>query len=500
MPPVNTNETLQLIKAAQASPLKPPADDNLSKSWTQGSGLVNYDLQKPSQKLYPVITPLRNMIPRVPGNGGTATNWKAVTGINTTRTRLGVSEGNRGGVMSTTVVDKVASYKGVGLEDNVTFEADYAGEGFEDVKATAVEGLLRAVMIGEEELIIGGNGSLALGTTPTPTVAAVVGGGALTAVAHSIYCVALTLDGYMSSSVANGLPGQITRTNADGTEDTFGGGNAKISAVANATPAANGSIQASVAPVAGAVAYAWYWGTGAGAAATLGAITTLNSTLITVDAGTGTQAANDAKVGTDYSTNALVWDGLVTQIATAGSNSYYRALATGTPGTGTQLTSDGAGGVTEINTALKAFWDNYRLSPDLILVNSQELQSITNLVIANGGAPLFRFNMDGGAGTVQAGVIVGSYLNKFTMDGGALVKVMLHPNVPPGMIIFYSKSIPYPLSNVRNLLQFKMRRDYYQIEWPLKTRKYEYGVYADGVLQNYFPPAFGMITNIAPSS
>ena len=42
----------------------------------------------------------------------------------------------------------------------------------------------------------------------------------------------------------------------------------------------------------------------------------------------------------------------------------------------------------------------------------------------------------------------------------------------------------------------RCRRDYYQLEWPLKTRKYEYGVYFDGVLQNYFPPAFGMITNI----
>jgi hypothetical protein len=40
------------------------------------------------------------------------------------------------------------------------------------------------------------------------------------------------------------------------------------------------------------------------------------------------------------------------------------------------------------------------------------------------------------------------------------------------------------------------RRDYYQIEWPVKARRYEYGVYFDGVLQNYFPPAFGILTNI----
>jgi hypothetical protein len=47
------------------------------------------------------------------------------------------------------------------------------------------------------------------------------------------------------------------------------------------------------------------------------------------------------------------------------------------------------------------------------------------------------------------------------------------------------------------VLQIKTRRDYYQLEWPLHARRYEYGVYTDEVLQNYFPPAFGMITNIA---
>ena len=41
-----------------------------------------------------------------------------------------------------------------------------------------------------------------------------------------------------------------------------------------------------------------------------------------------------------------------------------------------------------------------------------------------------------------------------------------------------------------------MRQDYYSLEWPLKTRKYEYGVYADGVLQHFAPFSMGIITNI----
>ena len=73
------------------------------------------------------------------------------------------------------------------------------------------------------------------------------------------------------------------------------------------------------------------------------------------------------------------------------------------------------------------------------------------------------------------------------------------PSVPGNSFSSFASglSIPDPLSNVKNLLQMKMRRDYYQIEWPLTTRKYQYGVYQDGVLQHYFPPAIGIITNVA---
>ena len=51
--------------------------------------------------------------------------------------------------------------------------------------------------------------------------------------------------------------------------------------------------------------------------------------------------------------------------------------------------------------------------------------------------------------------------------------------------------LPYPLAGVGNLMQIRTRQDYYQIEWPLRTRRYEYGIYADEVLQHYFPPALG---------
>jgi hypothetical protein len=477
-----TPATLQIIKDCW----KTPIDDVLAKSFTTGTGLVAYDLQPKALTLYPVITPIRNKIPRVGPYGGTATNWKAITGINTSHMALGISEGNRGGIPSTTTHSYMATYKSFGMEDNVTFEADYAAQGFDDVKALAIEGLLRAVMIGEEELIIGGNTSLQLGTTPTPTLVAAGTGSSLANAALTVQVVALSNRGYATATVSGGVPASVTRTNADGSTDSFGGGSAQVSAAATVTPTAGNSVTATVATVPGAVGYAWFWGTGG--TALLGAITTVNQVVIAA-AATGTQAAS--ALSADNSTNALAFDGLISQICTSGSGAYYNALPTGST-----FTADGAGGVVEINTALESFWDNYRLSPDLLLVNSQELKNITKKVIGGGGASLFRFNMQNGDNIVGAGSVVGNYLNPFTMSGGASIDIMLHPNVPPGTVIFMSRTIPYPLSNCPNVLQMKLRRDYYQIEWPLHTRRYEYGVYFDGVLQNYFPPAFGMITNI----
>ena len=51
--------------------------------------------------------------------------------------------------------------------------------------------------------------------------------------------------------------------------------------------------------------------------------------------------------------------------------------------------------------------------------------------------------------------------------------------------------------NVPNVAEVKTRRDYYRTDWPLKTRAYEFGVYAEEVLAVYAPFAMGVIGNIA---
>lgn len=477
--PVLTAENSELIKST------------FSQSGSATTGLTFYDLEAGAKFLYPVLTPLRNEIPRVTGRGGIQANWKAITGINTSGIRVGVSGGNRGAVMAITTQDYAASYKGIGIEDNVDFEAQYAGRGFDDIRAIAAKVGLQALMLGEELLLLGGNGTVPLGTTPTPSLTASTTGGTMTATTKHVVCVALTLEGFVNSSIAAGIPTSVTRTNADGSVDTFGGGSAQKSASASvATTGTTGSITATVAAVRGAVAYAWYWGASA-TAATLGAITTVNRVVMTTDAGTGTQTASNTDLpAADHSTNNLVFDGLLTQAMKSGSNAYYRSLD------GATLTADGAGGIVEIDTALKSFWDNYRLTPDTIWVSSDLALQISQKILQGNANGAYRIVVNMEQGMMVGGVMVATYLNRFSMNGANVLKVRIHPNMPAGMMFFSSTTLPYPVSGVGNVMQVRTRQEYYQIEWPLRTRKYEYGVYADEVLQHYFPPSMGVIANI----
>lgn len=460
-----------------------------AQSGSATTGLTYYDLEAGAKMLYPVLTPLRNEIPRVSGKGGIQANWKAVTGINTSGIRVGVSQGNRGAVMAVSVADYAAAYKGIGIEDNVNFEAQYAGQGFEDIRALAAKVGLQALMLAEEILILGGNGTLALGTTPTPSTTASTTGGTMTATTKVIVCVALTLEGYLNASVTGGIPTSITRTNADASTDTFGGGSAQKSAGASqATTGTTGSILATVTAVRGAVAYAWYVGASAGAA-TLAQITTVNKATLITDTGAGTQTGTDLP-SADNSINNLVFDGLIIQAEKSGSGSYYRSLD------GATLTADGAGGIVEIDTALKSFWDNYKLTPDTIWISSDLALTISQKILQGNANGAYRIVVNMEQGMMVGGVMVATYLNRFSMAGANVVKIRIHPNMPQGLILFTSQSIPYPVSGVGNVMQIRTRQEYYQIEWPLITRKYEYGVYADEVLQHYFPPSMGVIANI----
>ena len=211
MPTTDIQEVLSNLKSAQQKPLGGFPGTTMTKStFTEGmsqtSGLTFYDLELGAKFIYPVLTPLRNAIPRVSGKGGLAANWRSITAINTLGLRFGVSAANRGGVLAVATQDYSAAYKGLGVETSVDFEAQYAGQGFDDVRAIAAKTGLESLMLGEEAMILGGCSSAPLGITPTPTLSGLGTGGSLAAnLAQSVICVALTHDGVMNATLVGGM-------------------------------------------------------------------------------------------------------------------------------------------------------------------------------------------------------------------------------------------------------------------------------------------------------
>jgi hypothetical protein len=502
----------------------------LSKADTisQATGLLWYDLRPIVQLLYPFkeLIPLISKLPRVPYDGGSMFHWMRVIGIDAQGNQMGVSEGNRGSRISVTRQDQSATYKTLGRESSVTFQARWGSKNLEpEALALATQSTLRSVMIGEEIALINGNASLALGTCSTPTGGAVAASSGSSFTTGNVYviCVALTGMGFQgytpwnNANLTGGIPGQITKTNADGSQDIFGGGSGQPSAEATFPVTAGQTVKATVNPVPGAVAYGWFVSQASGTER-LAAITQSNQAIFTKPGSATAQPPTSLQVASAYvdnSTNALLPDGLISQVfgsvfGTAASPlmttnpnlpagvtlAASGALVYAAPAGNTGLTISGTN-INEFDLLLQAAYDQYKVGFSRVLMSSVDIEAFTGTMFAQGTNSQFRilFDAERTTGRIVAGHRITSYINKFF---GNTLDIDIHPFVPPGMIIFWSDRVPYELSGVTNLFEAHVRQDYYQVQWPFRTMRYEYGVYVDEVFANYFLPAFAVIYNLSP--
>jgi hypothetical protein len=484
-----------------------PGADDLQKSITTSTGLVGYDLQAPAKNLYPTLTPLRNRMPRVKGKTGTATNWKIVKSVNggAGNGSPWVPEGSRGPSVSYTTDTGVASYVTFGAEDDVSFEGVSAAAGFEDVMATMGMRLMQRTMMMEEIAILGGNNSVTLAKPTTPTLSASGTGATLPGAPSTYYVsvVAMTMEGYKNSSLAVGIKTSTSVTPAGGIDSNYTlqlGSSVPSDAQTQAITLGE-HLLCTVPAVDGAVAYAWFVGlTGA---QKLEAITTVNSLKISAPL-TGSARQTLATVAADsgdHSKNSIAFDGLLTTGMVSANGGYIKTFATGTAGVGTLLTSSGRGSVNEIDDMLQDRFDLYRVSPTVIYTSSQEAKNITNKVLSTGSAPLLNYFQDPKAGEykIAAGGCIEYYYNPFAVDGGTKIPLKIHPDLPSGTIMAYTENLPaqYQSNNVPNVAEMHERDPYYQILWPITTRKRSTGVYCSAVLACYFPQGIGILRNIA---
>jgi hypothetical protein len=428
-----------------------PGTGLVQKDVTQATGLVAYNLEAPSKLLVPVMSPLRNRIPRKNDGAGTAAEWKIITSLDTARTDIFTAEGTKAATVNITVTPKSAGYRTISKGDNNTFQSQWAGKGFEDVKARNILRLLAHVMIMEEMALLGADTTLAAVTAPTVVSAA--SGGSIADGTYSVICRAET-------NIGRGRKSTNTSTGA-----LAGGG--------------DNVITASVPVVDGAVRYEWYVGTAG--SERLEATTTINSVSLTALAGTGALASATA----DDHTDALAFQGLIRQIT---DNGVKKTLATGTNGTGTALA------LTDVDDLLQDQWDTWRANPDAIVVNSDQAIKLTKLVLAANGAPTMFMTSDASAiGNMTGGYRLTKYVSPVT---GKPLDIITHPYLASGTLLTLSFDMPFPGGDIDNVMEVQTRQEYMQIDYPLTSPKWEYEVLVDEVLKLYFPGSCGVIRNI----
>ena len=449
-----------------------------------------FDLEAPAKLLTPRPTPLRNRIPRKKGVG-TSHRVKRITGYTgtgtggqgqiwpgvseTTTTAFGSINFERGPKISYTADDIVLPYNSYSLSDSVSFDANFSGLGYQDLRQLSSTSTLYATMLMEERMMLMGRGTAsgysgALAAPSTVTLAAVTATGSVTALANNTYYVYVTADAGVSStgfgeSVLTSVQSQATTSQA---------------------------LTVTISPVTGAIAYNVYVGTTTGAAnakyqgRTTGTVFTLGGT---GTSSTGNQApytttgAVATRASSDTSAYSTGYDGILPTLL--GSSSGYINNIAGT------FSNTNPG--TEFQSVFAGLYNSVKADPDAILINGSDRKQLSDSIKGAANAN-YRLNItqDETTGAIL-GSVVGGIVNEVT---GKSVDLIVHPWLPQGVAPVISWTLPIPDTEVSDVWSNYLVQDYMGIQWPVTQFAYEFSTYFRGTFFCTAPAWNGIVSGI----
>jgi hypothetical protein len=452
-----------------------------------------FDLEAPAKMLTPRPTPLRNRIPRKKGVG-TSHRQKQIlgyTGTGTggvgnifpgitqdTTTTFGAINYERGPKISYAAQDLILPYNSYSLSDSVTFDANFSGLGYQDLRQLSSTSTLYATMLMEERMMLmargtasGYSGAL---SAPTFTLASPVASGSQTALAATTYYVNVTADAGISG---NGFGESILGTEA------------------NTAVASGDVLTITVAsPVTGALGYNIYVGTATGAA-NLKYQGTLKGTGTFTIQGAGAQGltGNNAPFTTtgaaasrataDTSAYSTGYDGILATVL--GPNTGYNNAINST------FSTSNPGG--EFQTAFAAMYQNVKADPDVVLLNGNDRKQLSD-AIKSGSNANYRLviNNPGEDGTTYGSVVTGLQ-NEVT---GKAVDLMVHPWLNQGVAPILSFTLPIPDTEVSDVWANFLVQDYMGIQWPVTQFSYDFSTYFRGTFFCSAPAWNGAVSGI----
>ena len=432
------------------------------------SSFAAYDLEAPAKLLTPRPTPLRNRIVRKKGVG-TAHRTKVISGFTGTGTGgqadiwAGQAEGStntfgslalqRGKKISYTAYDQTFNYVTYGLSDTVSFDANYSGLGFQDLRQLSATSTLYATMLFEEKAFLYGR-TTAL-TAPT-----------------------ITLTARTKVAGETALPTSAIYVYASADAGTFG--ESVASSVATVTPTSNQVVDVTISYVAGAIAYNVYAGASTGVSNCFYSGRTGSQTY-TLQGALPTTGANPSTSDTSAPANAF--DGIIPQIVSGGGqvNNINGTFSTTNPGA-------------EFQTIFANGYQAVKADYDEIYMNGADRKQLSDSIKSAGSSSAYRINLaQTDVGDYIGGAVVGSLVNEIT---GKNVNLTVHPWMEQGTSAVMSWTLPLPDSNISETWAWVGPQDYLGQSWPVIQQSYDFSTYVRGTLVGYAPTYNAVLTGI----
>jgi hypothetical protein len=477
-----------------------PGGADAAKSFTAGnlgigsvSGLVPFDLLAPSRLIYPVYTVFRNKLPRPPGQG-TARQAKVFTGVSGSQTggqgiidisipELVQANGslspsawplNLPPSGSQTEVDLNIPYRFFGLTESLSWLAQFAGQGFEDISALANLILLQEMMMGEEYQLLAGT-STALSVPGAPTLTARTAGSNETAIssAGSATYVAVTATNYFGETTA-------------------------VNYTTTVTPTTGQVIDVTISPSQGAQSYNIYVGTTSTNAGTFRMATGVGGVRFTLQGTVPSSGANAPLTDTGTGSNTRL-EGLIPTITgKSATTSVYPGGWQGgysNPSVGTHLSYNA------LYTALDALWESvyvtpgaFRADPAEIVGDGGDIMRLSTDVINQGAATNYRLWLDqADVSGVRVGAAVSEFQNPITRS---VLKLVVHPWMTQGTAMLMTYQLPQTWTNVANAWEMTCVQDYVSLAWPVIDATFRYSIFLYAALCGYAPYYSGILQGL----
>ncbi len=491
-----SSQTVSLIKNSQS---------DIQRSGTNlATGFLGYDLQAPAAMLVPFLTPLLNITPRQMGVGIDIHHWKAVTdlfGGNGPQSVIGaVDDGGTPSFVARSVTPMQNTFQTIGLQDSLTFQAEWRGRNFEgDLRALLTAQLLYALKLVEENWLI--NMSDFLWTPPPPLVTTSTTGGSLAST--NPYWFAITAVNTNGETLSTGILGPFTIASG-----TTGSITLTLFTVPNNTTKYNVYAATAASKPASSAMFLQSASGNFGSASALnqpasaitGNFTATMTSLTTSGTALSSVASNTAAVKLSAGSLPLTWQGVQSLIynnvgvvanINSGTGGLKSFVAQPAATTGFLALSD-------IQTQFLNMFNASRANPEYLFVSPQDSITITNLV-TNSGNTRVVVSADNFAeqNKLIAGYRVTKILNEVT---GRLVDVVALPYLAQGTIIFGSMTFPYPVAGYDSPpFRVIYNRDYYGVDYPptqSNPTSWGFGDFVDTTLVMEFLGGWSVINGI----